>query len=283
VSQLIHQRRASVLLVAALIVVLAAALAGSAANAQAVGADLQVTLGVSPASGVGPGSNVTYTAAVTNNGPSAAAGVNLTVTLPQGVIPVSASPSACAFAASGASVTCAFGAMAAGVSQAATIVVHPVTTGAKTATARVTSGTSDPSTGNNTASVSSTITSVGISDLRVTLEDGPDPIRAGDTLVYRATVFNIQDDTARDVVLTDALPAGVALVSVSASQGTCAVAGSTVTCQLGNINPGAGVVVKTAVQPTAAGLLYNTAGVGMSTVDPSTANNSATARTWVNP
>jgi hypothetical protein len=43
------------------------------------------------------------------------------------------------------------------------------------------------------------------------------------------------------------------------------------------------VTVTITEQPQAAGLLYNTVAVGLSTVDPNLTNNSATARTWVNP
>jgi uncharacterized repeat protein (TIGR01451 family) len=285
-SWLNHLRRTSPMLVAIPLIVFGARSSGSTATAQAAGADLQVTLAVSPLSGVGPTGKVTYTATVVNSGPAAASGATLAVTLPQGVIPVSASPSACTFAPNGTGVTCALGTIAASAPPStATIVVHPVTTGTKTAIARVSSATPDPLPGNNTATVSSTLTEVGISNLAVTLTDTPDPIRVGQTLVYYVKVHNIQDDTARDVVLIDTLPAGVIVLSAAASQGACAVAGNTVTCSLGSINPGPAftVEVKIAVRPTVAGLLYNTVGVGLSTVDPDTSNNSATARTWINP
>jgi uncharacterized repeat protein (TIGR01451 family) len=285
-SYFLTMRRAGALLVAAVLVAVAAASGGSAVTAQPAGADLRLALAVSPAAGLGPGGNVTYTATVTNLGPGAAAGASLTVALPQVVIPVSASPNACVFAPTGTSVTCTFGQIAANASPiTATIVVHPVTVGVKTATARVTATTADPVPANNTASVSSTLTEVSISNLAVTLEDAPDPIRVNETLVYRARVRNIGDDSARDVVLIDTLPAGVTVLSAAASQGACAVAGNTVTCSLGIINPGPAFTaeVKIAVRPTVAGLLYNSVGVAMSTVDPDTANNSATARTWVNP
>lgn len=284
-TKLLTMRRAGGLLLAAALLVVFAGSGSPAVTAQPADADLQVALAVSPAAGLGPGGNVTYTATVTNLGPGAAAGVSLTVALPPVVIPVSAAPNACRFAG-GTSVTCSFGQVAANAPPlSATIVVHPVTVGMKTATARITATTADPNVGNNTASVSSTLTEVSISNLAVTLEDAPDPIRVGETLVYRAKVRNIQDDSARDVVLIDTFPAGVTVLSAAASQGACAVAGNTVTCSLGAIQPGPASIaeVKIAVRPTVAGLLYNTVGISMSTVDPDTANNSATARTWVNP
>jgi uncharacterized repeat protein (TIGR01451 family) len=281
------RRSRNVALVAVLLAALAAALDGSAVTAQPAGADLQVMLDVAPPSGVSPNGKLTYTATVTNLGPSAANGVVLTVTLPQGVIPVSATPGACAFAVSSASVTCGLGAIPATTpptTVTAMIVVHPITIGMKTATARATASTPDPLPGNNIDGASSALTEVSISDVEVKLlEDRPDPLRVGETLVYYITVRNIHDDTARDVVLIDALPASVTVLSASASQGACAVVGTTVTCSLGNINPTLTADVKLAVRPTVAGFLYNTAGVGMSTVDPDITNNSATARTWVNP
>lgn len=294
-SQSISIRRTSIrfvaVLVAAVVVTAGAALTGLDVTAQQAGADLQVMLDVMPLSGVSAAGKLTYRASVANNSGVAGNGVSLTITLPSGVIPVSASSTqgACAFAPSGTSATCALGPVAANtplnpLTPTATIVVHPITIGMKTATAKVTASTPDPLPGNNTDTASSTLTEVSISDVEVKLlEDRPDPLRVGETLVYYATVRNIHDDTARDVVLIDALPAGVTVLSASASQGACAVAAGVVTCSLGNINPTQTADVKIAVRPTQAGLLYNTVGVGLSTVDPDTTNNSATARTWVNP
>ena len=53
--------------------------------------------------------------------------------------------------------------------------------------------------------------------------------------------------------VTDTLPAGVALVSVTPSQGTCSF-GATVICQLGSLTAGGAIAsVTLVVKPSAAG------------------------------
>lgn len=72
-------------------------------------------------------------------------------------------------------------------------------------------------------------------DLNLTLSDSPDPVPAGDVLTYTATVFNggPQEAVGTRVVVT--LPAGLGELGIRADQGTCAVADTTVTCELGTL------------------------------------------------
>ena len=247
-------------------------------------ADLSVTLDVSPTSGLGPGGNVTYTATVGNGGPDAATSVSLVVTLPSGVIPISVTPDGpCAFNAAGTAVNCALGTIANGADSTATIVVHPITVGMKTATANATAPEADPNPGDNTHTASSTLTEVGISDVAVTLADSPDPNKVGRVLVYVATVTDIQDDSAANVVVSVPLPSTVFFLAAASERGACALVGRTVNCPIGSLNPGVSVKAAIVVLPLAPGWIYATAGVALTTPDPNTTNNSATARTWVNP
>jgi len=247
-------------------------------------ADLSVTLDVSPTSGLGPGGNVTYTATVSNGGPDAATSVSLVVTLPSGVIPISVMPDGpCAFNAAGTAVNCSLGTIANGAASAATIVVHPITVGMKTATANATAAEADPTPGDNTHAASSTLTEVGISDVAVTLADSPDPNKVGRVLVYVATVTDIQDDSAANVVVSVPLPSTVFFLAAASERGACAMVGRTVNCPIGSLNPGVSVKAAIVVLPLAPGFIYATAGVALTTPDPNPANNSATARTWVNP
>jgi uncharacterized repeat protein (TIGR01451 family) len=255
-----------------------------AATATAATADLTVALDVSPTSGLGPGGNVTYTATVSNGGPDAATSVSLVVTLPSGVIPISVTPDGpCAFNAAGTAVNCALGTIASGADSTATIVVHPITVGMKTATADATAAETDPNPGDNTHTASSTLTEVGISDVAVTLADMPDPNKVGRILAYVATVTNIQDDSAANVVVSVPLPSTVLFLAAASERGACAVVGRTVNCPIGGLNPSVSVKAVIAVLPLAPGWIYATAGVALTTPDPNTTNNSATARTWVNP
>ncbi|MDT0977943.1 DUF11 domain-containing protein, partial [Staphylococcus pseudintermedius] len=107
------------------------------------------------------GTNVTFTVTVNNNGPSAAAGVNVTDQLPAGYTFVSATPSVGTYNA-GTGVW-AVGALASGANATLQIVATVRATGIYVNTATATSTTSDPTPGNNTAS--NTPTPVASADL----------------------------------------------------------------------------------------------------------------------
>jgi len=266
-----------------LVAALAVVVTGAIPAAQAATADLSVGVSVSPPSGLDAGGNMTYTALVSNGGPDPATAVSLVATLPSGIIPFSVSPDGpCAFSGNGGTVNCALGTLANLSNKTVTIVVHPIAIGTKTTTATVSANESDPNTLNNTSTISSSTSEVGISDVKVTLADGPDPLNVGEPLTYTATVTNIGDDDAQDVTLTVAFAARVRLVSATPAQGTCR-RGSLVVCKLGHIGNHDIVVVTLEVVPLSPGFLYATAGVAVSTADPDITNNSATARTFVNP
>src|SRR5262249_45580090 len=88
--------------------------------------------------------------------------------------------------------------------------------------------------------------------------------------------------SANNVVLSDTLPAGVQLVSATASAGSCA-GSNPVTCTTATLASGstltATIVVR--VLPGASGSLIDTATVKSDQLDPNSVNNSATAQTTV--
>ncbi len=254
---------------------------GLAFAGDASAADLAVAATVGPLS---PAGKLTYTTIVKNMSATAATGVVFTQTVPVGVINVSAAPPSCVFSAAGDMVTCSLGTLAGGASTTAAVVVHPITVGAKSSTAKVTATTADPNLANNTATASITISEVAISNMAVVgITDGPDPLRVGANLTYTITVRNLGDDDAQDVLLLDALPVGAAYVTASASQGGCGLSGGVVICKLGRFGVGGVATVRIVVRPGVAGIMYNTVGIALSTVDPNVANNSATIASWVNP
>lgn len=117
-------------------------------------------------------------------------------------------------------------------------------------------------------------------DVKLTIEDAPDPITAGKQLTYTLTVANGGPAAAAAATVSDPLPPQVALVSATASQGTCS-SDAAVRCNLGPLASGASATVTVVVRPRATGTVSNTATVSSATPDPLTANNSATATTTV--
>ncbi|MEX1255828.1 MAG: beta-propeller fold lactonase family protein [Dehalococcoidia bacterium] len=105
----------------------------------------------------------------------------------------------------------------------------------------------------------------------------------GEDLIYTITVTNNGPDTATGVQVVDPLPDGVDLVSATPSQGTCAEAAATVTCDIGTLDNGASATIEILVTPTVEGVLSNTATVTGSEEDPDSSNDSAVADVNVGP
>lgn len=128
-----------------------------------------------------------------------------------------------------------------------------------------------------------------ISDLAITKTDAPDPVTAGNNLVYTITATNNGPDNAATASWTDTLPAGTSFVSLPPTAGwsctTPAVgAGGTVTCSNPSFAVGSNVSTLTvAVDPAVAAgsVLSNTATIASSNGDGTPGNNSATATTAV--
>lgn len=108
-------------------------------------------------------------------------------------------------------------------------------------------------------------------DLAIVKSDQPDPVQAGGTLAYTITVSNISEMDAENVVMTDALPTGVALISATPGQGSCAGA----TCNLGTIPAHQAVAISVVVTLDAGvpALLTNVACVATSTTESNLSNN----------
>ncbi len=77
-------------------------------------------------------------------------------------------------------------------------------------------------------------------DLTLLKTDTPDPVSSGAPITYTLTTTNVGPQEAQNVVIVDTLPADVAFVSASPQCGA-PVAGQ-VTCSLGNIGGGGGLV-----------------------------------------
>ncbi len=239
------------------------------------------------------GNNVTYTISLTNNGASNAQTVSLSDALP-----AATQTGGPAFTLTTPSVggtgtfTATNSTLAAGASATFTVIAHVnanVASGSVISnTATATTATTDPTPGNNSATATTSVSTQA--DLSITKTDAPDPVIVGNTLTYTLDFANSGGSDARNVSLTDPLPAGTTFVSANAPVGwtiiTPAVGGTgTVTftkTTASNGETGTFTIMVNA-SPSAAGTtLTNTATVSSSTTDPNPANNSATATTTAN-
>ncbi|MBN1852554.1 MAG: DUF11 domain-containing protein [Pirellulales bacterium] len=122
-----------------------------------------------------------------------------------------------------------------------------------------------------------------IIDLVVQKTDNPDPVVAGNQLIYTVTVTNNGSATATTVILTDTLPAEVTYASATASQGTVHHAGGVVTANLVSLDSlaSASVTITVTVDPSATGTIHNTATVTANEIDSNPTNNTASEPTQI--
>jgi trimeric autotransporter adhesin len=116
-----------------------------------VNADLGVTLQTT--GGSTTGTTTTYTATVTDNGPSPSTNIALTATIPSTGLLVSATPSA-GSCSTGFVVSCNLGGLASGASATVAFVIQQINAGTATVTAQVSGSENDPNPANNTGSAS---------------------------------------------------------------------------------------------------------------------------------
>ncbi|HVK23791.1 MAG TPA: M12 family metallo-peptidase [Actinokineospora sp.] len=128
---------------------------------------------------------------------------------------------------------------------------------------------------------------VNLTDVDVHLTDSPDPVGAGSQLAYGLQAHNHgSPNTAYAVKVVQTLPSDVTFASASAG---CTHAAGVVTCELGNLAPGASATANIVVN-VPADLVYNnggpkditsTATASHDGTDPNPANNTATTTTKV--
>ncbi|OGO29157.1 MAG: hypothetical protein A2W33_03035 [Chloroflexi bacterium RBG_16_52_11] len=229
-----------------------------------------------------PGEVFSYTLTVTNNGLSNAQAVSLSDTLPTQVLYQSytSTKGGCSGTLT---ITCSPGLMAPGevVTVVLTGMVSPVApSGTFTNTASVTTTTSDPIPGNNSASAATSL-AVDFADLLVSKSDSADPLQAGELLTYTIGITNTGPSDASGVLVSDTLPSGLTLISASASQGDC----TGTVCALGWISAthAATVTLVVNVDPDLGGVISNTATVSANETDPDLSDNLTIEQTTIVP
>lgn len=256
-------------------------------------ANLGITKTTSAPTVTAGGATFTYTLAVTNAGPSDAQNVVVNDPLPLGIGFVSVSQTVgSGFSCTGppanqnGTVSCTKGTMAA--NETATFVItalSPANAAAavRTNTATVQSATTDPTPGNNSSSVNTTIITNAV--VSITKIDNPDPVVAGANLTYTITVSNAGPSVAQAVTLTDPIPANTTFVSLAGTGilGNCSHNAGTVSCLPGVLQPNASATLTVVVNVNAntlpgVGAISNTAAVTWTDSDsnPGTANATQT-------
>ena len=248
--------------------------------------------------------DIVYTLNVANQGPSRVTGLQLTAVLPvdplTGISEVSwqsaevieqtdgLGPSFC-FPLQGSQrlitqVACRLGGLNEGGTATVEIVVTPnAAIAGRTAVSSfslVANNDCDESD-NATMSLTRLLTDAGgpESDLSI-FKSGRSRVRPGDPLTYSLSVINNGPTTASEVVVTDTLPVGVQLVSITTNQGSCdqsVVGGITqIACSLGILGNGehtpnaAGISIKTTASETIPNetTITNEASCSSSELDP---------------
>jgi uncharacterized repeat protein (TIGR01451 family) len=222
------------------------------------------------------GDTVTFTVTLTNNGPDPATGVTIHDLLPSGLTFVSATPSQGTYDSSAG--TWVVGTVTSTTLQTLQIQAKVVSPAARTNTATISHADQfDPDAGNNTAGATETPQQA---DLQVTKSVSNPTPNVGDTITYTITVRNGGPDPATAVSVEDTLPAGLAFMSATPSQGTYDSATGLWTVGTVAVGTPQTLTITATVQSPNPDI--NTAAITHSDqFDPNTTNNTAT--TTANP
>ena len=167
------------------------------------------------------GSNVTYTVAVTNRGPSTATGVIVNDFLPAAVAVISTNASQGTLSIVGGTLTWSLGTMSSGGQQATlTIVVHTTTNATLTTSATVAADQADPNPANNSATLTTQVAppgvAIAVAGATLTAESFLPPngaIDIGETVTVILRLRNVSNVTTLNLVGTLVATDGVAPAS----------------------------------------------------------------------
>lgn len=235
---------------------------------------------------VNAGNNLTYTLAVRNDGPSAAADVVVVDDLPAGVTIVTATSTAGTVTQTGnanGEVSVAINTLNAAATATITIVVTvpaSATAGTITNSTTITGSGDETDPTDNSDSVGVTVTRLAV--LTLTKSDVPDPVVVGGQLTYTLLVTNTGPSTATNLTVVDTLPAGLTFGSVTTTAGTANQTSGVITATIPTlaVNGQATVTVISTVLATFAGTtIANSATADADEAAPVNAN----ASTAVNP
>ncbi|MBC7088613.1 MAG: DUF11 domain-containing protein [Tissierellales bacterium] len=246
----------------------------TAVNARA---DLFITGNDSP-DPVIAGENLTYSITISNNGPSDALNVALTCNTALENIEYSLDNG------NTWSNSLNIGTIATGGSKTVLIrgKVPSSILGSFTSTWNVNSNTEDLNLANNAFTEVTTVNT--LADISVTMIDNPDPVSAGEELIYTINVSNLGPSDVRNVIVQDTLPSQLQNIQYSVDNGST-WGNWTGSLNLGTLSANSSkyVLIKGKIpSSTPDGSITNTASVTSDTLDLNSANNNDSESTTVN-
>ncbi len=230
------------------------------------------------------GNQVHYSLLVKNNGPNPADNVTVTDAFPAGLTYVpSSSDSRCV--QQGINVSCTLGTMASGqiITLPLTFSVPATHACPATITNIVTVATTsqDSNPGNNQSSAQTTVTCIPPpqADVSIVKTANQTTILQGQNASFTLSIKNNGPDTAQNVTVTDPIPAGLTVFSISDNRCSDNLQGA-ITCNFGSMTNGQTIPVtityKTTIQTTCS-LHTNIATVATTTAGDNPANNQSSA------
>src|SRR5207247_2302749 len=140
----------------------------------------------------------------------------------------------------------------------------------------------DPSPGNNTATVTTTVSPPPGADLSIAMTASPNPVGTGGNVAYAVAVQNAGPSSSGPITVTDTLPTGAPFASASGTGWTCTPSAGTVTCTHAALTSGGSAPLTiNLTAPGTPGSMTNRVTVSSTSPDPSGINNTATTTTTV--
>ncbi len=236
------------------------------------------TAGKSP---INAGETISFSILVSNIGLGDATGVTVQDTLPTGIA-WSEDSDSCSIAAG--TLSCNFGTLPAREQRTVTLTgTAPAAVCGTVPNTATVSATNEPASAGSDNSSSATVT-VNCPDLEIVKTAVKSPINAGDTAGFTIKVTNIGVGEAKNVTITDQLPAGITWTLDPAVQG-CSITSGTLNCTFDALASGASINLAISGETDAAdcGTLTNTATTAASNEpEDQTGNNTSTATMIVN-
>ncbi len=243
--------------------------------------DISLTLTDAP-DPVTAGTNLTYTATVSNAGPSDANGVTVTLATPANTSFVSGSVAGGGSCAGTTTITCTFtGPVLVGTPRAATIILAVAAATPSgtviSATANATSTSTDPTPANNAATTTTTVTTSA--NLSLTLTASATAVAIGQPVTFTAVSTNNGPSAAQNVVVSITLSPDFRFSSFNASAGAVCTTpqigqSGVITCTFaGATAPGAMRTLAVTAFSNSPGTSSVQASTSSPTADPVTTNN----------